>query len=214
MDEEVNGTQNTQTNQQSGNVVDKATEAVQKGKKMVDNVKKAKKAINAAKTLSMSGPLMYVLFWVFVVIVAIIIIIGIVMFLVTMPGMVMEKLKGIFKEIGNYIAAFYGADTTAQIDDVQIYETLDYIEDMGWDIKSEGFLTNYYEDGDAVSDKLSSAEIEAGYEIDENTGVVRAEGGKIILADSDFIFTYIMSDNYVYTLKNDNLVTQDDADRW
>ena len=214
---------NNQGQQPKSNAVEKTAEAVQKGKKMVDNVKKAKKIANAAKTLSMSGPLMYVLFWVFVVIVAIIIITGIVMFLVTMPGMVMDKLKALFKEIGNYVSAFFGADTTEQIDDVQIYETLDYIEDMGWDLKSEGFLTKYYADTNpnglssietSISDKLSDEDKEAGYDVDEKQGVVRGDGGTIILADSDFIFTYIMSDNYVYTLKNDNLVTQDKADSW
>ena len=87
------GQNQNQNGQQKPNAVQKTTEAVQKGKKIADNVKKAKKIANAAKTLSASGPLMYVLFWVFVVIVAIIIITGIVMFLVTMPGMVMEKLK-------------------------------------------------------------------------------------------------------------------------
>ena len=41
----------------------------------------------------------------------------------------MDKLKAIFKAMGNYVAAFFGADTTEQIDAVQIYETLDYLFD-------------------------------------------------------------------------------------
>ena len=217
-EENVNETQQTQQqSQQNGNAANKIAETAQQGKKTYDNVKNLKKTADVAKKLSMSGPLMTILFWVFVVIVAIIIITGIIMFLVTMPGMVMEKLKAIFKEIGNYIAAFYGADTTQQIDDVQIYETLDYIEDMGWDIKAEGFLTDYYDNNSSkteIEEKLSSQEKEAGYDIDEDTGVVRNNEGNIILADSDFIFTYIMSDNYVYTLKNDNLATQNNADNW
>ena len=217
MGEELNNNTPQPEQKKGGNVVDKTAQTVQKGKKMVDNVKKAKKIANAAKTLSMSGPLMYVLFWVFVVIVAIIIITGIVMFLVTMPGMVMEKLKALFKEVGNYVAAFFGADTTAQIDEVQVYETLDYLEDMGWDIKAEGFLTGYYDMNDEaeIEKNLSDSEKEAGYDIDEEIGVVRsADGGNVIFADSDFIFTYIMSDNYVYTLKNDNLATQKDTKNW
>ena len=32
--------------------------------------------------------------------------------------------------------------------------------------------------------------------------------GKIVKAESDYIMTYIMSDNYIYTLKNENIVTQ------
>ena len=65
------------------------------------------------------------------------------MFLVTMPGMVMEQLKALFKEAGNFIAAFFGADTTKQIENTEIYSTLDYLEQMGWDLKGEGFLTDY-----------------------------------------------------------------------
>ena len=62
MGEELNNNTPQPEQKKGGNVVDKTAQAVQKGKKMVDNVKKAKKIANAAKTLSMSGPLMYVLF--------------------------------------------------------------------------------------------------------------------------------------------------------
>ena len=200
--------------QQNAGVGAKAQEAVQKAKKAKQTVQNIKKVAHAIKNIASSGPLMYVLFWVFVVIVALIIITGIIMFIVTMPGMIMEKLKALFKEIGNYVAAFFGADTTQQIDNVRIYETLDYIEDMGWDLKGEGFLTDYYTTGmeSTIEDELESSDIEAGYDIDDKQGVVRNGEDNIILASSDFIFTYIMSDNYVYTLKNDNLATQNDPD--
>ncbi len=206
-----------QGNQGGENFAQKTAQTAQKAKQTVDRIKKMAHAI---KNISASGPLMYVLFWVFVVIVAIIILTGIIMFLVTMPGMIMDKLKALFKEIGNYVAAFFGADTTQQIDDVRIYETLDYIEDMGWDLKGEGFLTGYYETGDetTVDKKLKDAGLSEEERndavIDDKQGVVRNGEDNIILADSDFIFTYIMSDNYVYTLKNKNLVTQDNADAW
>lgn len=196
-----------QGNKGGGNAVQKSVQAAQKARKMAQNVKKVAHAI---KNIASSGPLMYVLFWVFVVIVAIIIITGLIMFIITMPGMIMEKLKAIFKELGNALAAFFGADTTQQIDEERIYETMDYIEDMGWDLKSEGFLTSYYEDGDdaAIKEKIGD---DKSYTIDENQGVVRDDNGNIILAESDFIFTYIMSDNYVYTLKNKNIATQNDG---
>ena len=195
-------------NQGGGNVVQKGVQKAQKAKQTIERMKKV---ANAIKNISSSGPLMYVLFWVFVVIVAIIILTGIIMFFITMPGMVMDKLKSLFKEMGNYIAAFFGADTTQQIDDVRVYETLDYIEDMGWDLKGEGFLTGFYETGDeaTVKSKLDGDDKD-NFSIDDKQGVVRNGDGDIILADSDFIFTYIMSDNYVYTLKNDNLATQSD----
>ena len=95
---------------------------------------------------------------------------------------------------------------------------------MGWDIKGDGFLTKYIEDEadlNAMSSKLkNAANLDAGYYIDDLMGVVRrtqnpegeeAENANdIILAESDFIFTYIMSDNYIYTIKNENIAVQGD----
>ena len=214
LDPEKNDQQNGTGKKIANSVRNNTQEALKKEAKKRVEKRLKKESIKSVGKMSLAGPLATILFWVFVVIVAIIIITGIVMFLITMPGMVMEKLKAIFKEIGNYIAAFYGADTTQQIDDVQIYETLDYLEDMGWDLKAEGFLTKYYENESDIEGKLDSSDKEAGYNIDEETGVVRNDEENIILADSDFIFTYIMSDNYVYTLKNKNIATIDKADAW
>ncbi len=192
------------------NIVNQGVQKAKKAKQFAQNMKKMAQTI---KRLSMSGPLMTVLFWVFVAIVAFIIITGIIMFIVTMPGMVMEKLKALFKEIGAAIATFFGADTTQMIEPERVFETLDYIEDMGWDLKSEGFITHYYETGDEaeIEEKLDG---DVSYSIDDKQGVVKSDEGNIILAESDFIFTYIMSDNYVYTLKNDNIATQNGASNW
>ena len=169
----------------------------------------------AAGSAGLMASLSYVLFWVALVILIIFIIIGLIMFFVTMPGMVMDKLKALFKEIGNYVAAFFGADTTEQIDDAEVGDTLDYLEQMGWDVKAEGFLTGYIEDWSDLSSDEKDKYPEDSYTIDEDTGVVRSdEDDGIAFARSDFIFTYIMSDNYVYTLKNDNLAVQDKDDNW
>ena len=163
----------------------------------------------AAGSASLMASLSYVLFWVALVILIIFVIIGLIMFFVTMPGMVMDKLKALFTQLGNYVAAYFGADTTEQISDVQIFETLDYLETMGWEIKTEGFLSEFIDENtdlSEVEDKLPE-----NYTLDERKGVIRnADDDTIAYAKSDFIFSYIMSDNYVYTLKNENLVTQED----
>ena len=205
--------------------------------KMKDKAKE-KLAKDAAKKVAAKGSLGAalgpIMFWAGIVILALIIIIGIIMFFVTMPGMVMEKLKGIFKEIGSTLAAFFGADTTKQIDSIQIFETLDYLEEMGYDLKGFGYLTGYYEDLEHFTDEEKEKLVEAfrnenetpdveernnikkyedvkdKIELDsKNQGVVRSKKtGNIVLAKADYIFSYIASDNYVYTLKNDNLATQ------
>ena len=109
------------------------------------------------------------------------------MFFVSMPGMAMEKLKQISRDIGSAIARYFGADSTTQLTEEDVYEVLDYIEEMGYDLKGMGFLTDY----------VGSAD----------DGVERNDEGKINEAKSDFITAYLVSDNYVYTLKNDNIVT-------
>ena len=153
-------------------------------KKAMETVSKALK--QKAKKMSLAKPLGMLLWKIFFILVIIIIIIGIIMFLATMPGMVMEKLKTLSRKVGNAFASFFGEDTITQVSDEEIYETLTYLEKMGYDIKGEGFLTGY---------------------VGDDNGVEKDENGKIIDAVSDFIFTYIVSENYVYTLANENMVT-------
>ena len=198
-------------NGQDGSPIkDAGKTVVQQGK---ENIRK--RVVNSIKSgaakqslLAALGP---ILLWAFVIIVILIIIIGIAMFLVTMPGMVMEQLKALFKEAGNFIAAFFGADTTKQIENTEIYSTLDYLEQMGWDLKGEGFLTDYVKSEDEIDEDANK---DNGVNLDEKVGVLRDDDDKIITAKSDFIFTYMVSDNYVYTIKNGNLATQNDADNW
>ena len=206
---EKNDNQEQLTTQQSGasQVAQQATRQVKEklGKRVVNSIKSgaAKQSLLAAL-----GP---ILLKAFGIIVFLIIIIGIAMFLVTMPGMVMEQLKALFKEAGNFIAAFFGADTTKQIENTEIYSTLDYLEQMGWDLKGEGFLTDYVKSEDEIDEDANK---DNGVNLDEKVGVLRDDDDKIITAKSDFIFTYMVSDNYVYTIKNGNLATQNDADNW
>ena len=176
-------------------------------KKTTNAVKKAVKNWKSkSSVIAALGP---ILLWIFVALVILIVIIGLVMFLVTMPGMVMEQLKSLFNSLGNYVACFFGADVTKQIDDTEIFDTLDYLEQMGYDIKGFGFLTDYV-DSLAVNDEQDYDDSN-GAKLDTKTGVIRNDDDKIIYAKSDYIYMYIMSDNYVYTLKNKNLATQGKA---
>ena len=168
----------------SNNPLQKENEKV--GKALQDKLKKdaGKKAAVKGKLAAAMGP---VIFWASVAIVAIIIIIGIIMFFETMPGMVMEKLKALGKSIAKAWNSWWGSDDTQQVDNTQIYQALDYLHEMEYDLKGYGFLTKYV-DG-------------------EESGVKRDDNGKITEAYSDYIKTYLASDNYVYTIKNHNLVT-------
>ena len=112
-----------------------------------------------AHKLSLAGPLGTILLWIAAIIIALIIIIGIIMFLITMPGMVMEKLKTMSRTIGRAFANFFGGDTTSIVSDEEIYDTLTYLEQMNYDLKGLGFLTEfvglgYDDDNDGEIDEV------------------------------------------------------------
>lgn len=210
---------------QKKSVTERGQEAVDKARQAKDTVKKvqdAKKAADAAKAgkaaaqagkaaahgskiLTALGPALPYIGIALLVILIIILLIGIIVFLVTMPGMVMEKLKAMFQELGSKVAAFFGGDTTEQIEDEEVYEILDYLQDMGYDLKGYGFLTEFMTDSDMQTYSNDKGVDLSNLEVDN--GVVRnTEEDKIVKAESQFIFTYIMSDNYVYTVKNYNVI--------
>ncbi len=180
----MNENDKSESNNSGSEAVKKASD---KAKKEIENQLKKRAGKSAAVKGKLATAIGPVLFWTVVIIVAIIIIIGIIMFFSTLPGMVMENLKAIGKAIAKAWNSWWGADDTQYVEDEQIYEALDYLEKMGYDLKEFGFLTEYVGNRD--------------------DGVERGENGEIINAKSDFIKTYLASDNYVYTIKNHNLVT-------
>ena len=210
---------------QKKSVTERGQEAYDKAKQARDTVKKvqdAKKAADAAKAgkaaaqagkaaahgskiLTALGPALPYIGIALLIILIILLLIGIIVFLVTMPGMVMDKLKAMFKELGNKVAAFFGGDTTQQIEDEEVYEVLDYLQDMGYDLKGYGFLTEYYTDADIA--KVADDEDIPENQLKADNGVIRnTEEDKIAKAESAFILRYIMSDNYIYTVKNFNVI--------
>ena len=168
--------------------------------KLAENAKK-----NGAAKKSLATAIGPIIFWAIIILVIIIIIIGIVMFFMTMPGMVMEKIKTLGKELAKGMSSWFGKDTTTMIDEGVVYTSLDYLEEMGYDLKGFGFLTDYMNDTDLA--EMKSSEKKNGATVDEKIGVIRDDDGKIVKAASDFMMAYQISDNYVYTIKNENLVT-------
>ena len=141
------------------------------------------------KLAKAAGP---AIFWIAVIVVCLIILIGIILFLVTMPGMVMDKMKTIGKAVINSLLSTFGTDDSTFVDNKQIYNALDYLEEMGYDLKGYGFLTDYVKNEESGVKK----------ELDSESGEER-----IVEAYSDFIKRYIIADNYIYIIKNKNLST-------
>ena len=225
MDEE---NQNEQENE--GQLATQEDQSAQQssGRSAASNIKRVKnvqkKAVESAskKAISKSAmmALSHVLFYVIIFLIAMVVLIGIAMFFVTMPGMIMEKLKTLGRAIGNAWASWFGSDDAElAIERKQIYEVMDYVEQMGYGLKEHGYLTHYLDRGDAVSTKkveyngkdITHEDVETSEEqvdYDEEQGVFRSsDTGLIVAGCSDFIMQYIISDNYMYTIRNFNVVT-------
>lgn len=168
----------------------------------VDKIKKAEKLMTKLKGTKLMSFLakflLPILPYIILVIVIIIIVIGLLMFLLTMPGMVIQKLQ----ELADGFLAFlsnvwYGKETTMTSDEA-IISVADYLESMGYDLKAYGFVT------DEVDNPVSSefkGEVENAY-IDAN-GIGRTKDG-ITNINSEVLKTYLISDNYVYCVRNFN----------
>ena len=215
--EEKEEKQKKSVSQTGKEAVDNAKQARDTIKKVQDAEKAAKAAkgaanagkaaANGSKFLTALGPILPYIGIALLIIIIIIFLIGIIIFLITMPGMVMEQLKAMFHALGNKVAAFFGGDVTKQIEDEEVYEILDYLENMGYDLKGYGFLTEFMPNDEVTKETVASKLGVSTSVLKEENGVIRnTEEDKIVAAESQFIYTYIMSDNYVYTVKNYNVI--------
>ncbi len=223
--EEKERDQNEQT---TNGAVQKASNQLQKKgtdaarKKLSKKAKKeiTKKVAEGAAKKSVIAAMGPILAYVAIIVFAIVVITGVVVFLMTMPGMVMSKLKKLAYNIGNGIASYFGSDETYQkVDDNEINILLDYLDDMGYDLKGDGFLTGYktgndLDGGDYLDEKQGVTRYEEDTEVTISGETQVREADSIKKAESEFLFMYTVSDNYVYTVKNFNMATYNNGDPW
>ncbi len=216
---------------QGKDLAKKGKDAADKGKKGLDTAKKgadaaktAKKGADAAKAAQAAGntgkfakfiaPLMPWIVYVVIVIAIIIAITGLLMFILTMPGAILNKIKGYAQDFGNFVIdAVIGKANN--IKPSQIAEVGDFLEQSGYDLHANGFLSDQVEK-DGSKYKLKYAKEEINYndfwdsekrEFDTasmdvtSTGILKDKYG-IVYAESDYIKAYLVSDNYVYMIRN------------
>lgn len=163
-----------------------AVDKVQKTKKAVDN---AKKVADLAKKSSKFAKLGPIIGTVGIVILVIIIIVGVLMFFVFMPGMVAEKLKQVAQSIVDWFQSKWEGAAEAYTNEEQILEVANYLDQMGYDLKGYGFVT------EDVKKELNN-----GY-IDNGIGR-SSDDNSIIKVNSEVIRTYLVSDAYSYIAAN------------
>ena len=135
----------------SSNAVQNGINSVQKSVANATSQKNLKAKV-FTKLAPMLGP---IIFWAMVIIIAIVILVGIGTFLMTTPGIIMDKLEKIAGTVVDALQHYFlGDDLTKNVKEEEILGALDYLEDMNYDLKGYGFLTTYvdeeektYEDG-------------------------------------------------------------------
>ena len=167
--EEENNQQN-----RSNVVLDAAQQQGQKAVEKIakEGIKKSTKkvaghAVGNAATGAFSSVLTAILPYILialVVIIVIILLIGIIAFLVTMPGMMSEKMKSFGKNIATSIKNTLFEGGTTEINDSEVLELAQYINSMEYDLLGFGFVTPSNNSKDVVfADELK----EQGYQRNE-----------------------------------------------
>ncbi|MBP3596626.1 MAG: C39 family peptidase [Clostridia bacterium] len=167
--EEENNQQN-----RSNVVLDAAQQQGQKAVEKIakEGIKKSTKkvaghAVGNAATGAFSSVLTAILPYILialVVIIVIILLIGIIAFLVTMPGMMSEKMKSFGKNIATSIKNTLFEGGTTEIKDSEVLELAQYINSMEYDLLGFGFVTPSNNSKDVVfADELK----EQGYQRNE-----------------------------------------------
>ena len=135
-----------------------------------------------------------IVFYIVIILCVILMLVGISMFLLSMPGIAMENLKKLSNKIGHKFNDLYTKDNV-NVDDDNIYDVLNYLKDMGYDLKGFGFLTNYV-------DRDSNGNLKDG--VDDGLLLYNSgkKDGKIKEAESDYLLYYLISDNYLYSFAN------------
>ncbi len=196
------------------------------GQKASDIAQKAKQAkdigTKVGKLSKILGPLMPVLGYIAIIVAVLIAAIGLLMFLLTMPGAILEKIKQLAQDFGNALinAVIGEANNVKQS---QISDVATRLEDMGYDMYAYGFESdkikpeagsNFWGSTVYHTEFLNNEVpthdfFDAGYKPDMDTlrvtndGILRDKNG-IVYIESDYIKAYLVSDNYVYMIKNNN----------
>ena len=164
---------------------------------LVENTKQktkqgAKKVLKNKKVQAFLIAHLPIIIIIVLIIIAILMLIGIIVFLVTMPGLLMEKIEEFIKvPIGNICGMFSGDSTTAKISKEEVVSLAQYLQNMGYDIETYGLgEVKYEDDGKTINNRGTSKKIEKiGSSVD----------GK------NYLLAYIASDNNTYVLSQYNL---------
>lgn len=180
-----------------------ARDAVKKAAK--DGAKNALKSTTSNAVRAFLAPLMP---WIVGIVVILVLVVGIIMFFVSGMGLIYAALDAMADQVKEFVAeAWYGSKNVVQ--PYEIIQVADKIETMGYDLYGEGFVTDPVPEDEKIGEGVDEYREEIGQPIvAENvyldpSGIQRDNYG-ITNMDSDIIRRYLISDNYMYTLYNED----------
>lgn len=188
---------NIENNEEGKETEELSTQNEAPKSQLVENTKQktkqgAKKVLKNKKVQAFLIAHLPLIIIIILIIIAVIILLGIIIFLVTMPGLFMEKIEEFVKvPIGNICGMFSGDSTTAKISKEEVISLAQYLQNMGYDIETYGLgEVKYTDDGKTTNNRGTSKSIEKiGSSVD----------GK------NYLLSYIASDNNTYVLSQYNL---------
>ena len=147
--------------------------------------KEAASSAVAAGATAVSVPILPIILAILIAILIIIFIIGGLAFMVSLPGLTNGKIKKEFQKILDSIEGFFIGNDEAQVSEADIINVAQYLENMGYELKSNGFLTPNGEE------------------------IKKDENGNIESIDSKYIWAYLVADNGTYMVKQLNTTWRD-----
>ena len=193
------GSSNEEVKQSKSNTSDVAREAIK------DRVKKRLKSEGAQKVLTKMGstklmsllaPILPYLAIAALIILFIIVMIGIIMFLLMLPGVMMGQIKQFFGAAAQKLNEIWNGAAEARVTDADIVSVANYLENMGYDLRNYGFVTE-----PVTSATYDGYEGEAKNAFIDSNGIGRT-AKEVTNINSEVLRTYLISDNYVYLCRN------------
>lgn len=174
--EEKNGASGAQ---RFGEGARKAGQTAKKAGDMAKKAQKAAKAAGGAKKLAIVGKIIAVAWPVVLVIIIIFLLIGLISFITTVPGMMMDKLVEISSGFWKGFKSFFEGNA-AYITEEDQTQLAEYIQNMGYDVVGYGFASP-----DEVSTTTTNTDTGS-----EETVTVK----------SKYLFAYLLADYNTYAI--------------
>ena len=194
-----NGSSNEEVEQSTSNTGGMARKAIKdrvQSRLEKEGAQKVLTKMGSTKLMSLLAPILPYLGIIVLIILLIIVMIGIIMFLLMLPGVMIGQLKQFFESAAQKLNEIWNGAAEARVTDSDIVSVANYLENMGYDLRNYGFVTE-----PVTSATYDGYEGEAKNAFIDSNGIGRT-AKEVTNINSEVLRTYLISDNYVYLCRN------------